>query len=93
MRDSAFKIYKAVVNAPEKPKEDKKEEKKKEDKEEEEEKNEEEEEKKSMITRNRDLLLGCSYFDLSHTGYFEAKVHLTTFLFKNRKYSLMIIFV
>ena len=31
-------------------------------------------EKKSMITRNKELLLSASYFDLAHIGYFEAKV-------------------
>ena len=32
------------------------------------------EEKKNMITRNKELLYSASYFDLSHIGYFEAKV-------------------
>jgi hypothetical protein len=27
-----------------------------------------------MVTKDSDLLLGCSYFDLSHCGYFESKV-------------------
>jgi hypothetical protein len=118
MRDSAFLIYRALANIPEKPpkekKKEKEEEKKKEkeeekkekeedkkengDKEEEGEKGEEEkekeerkkreeerkkrreeeeeEEKKEMVTKDSDLLLGCSYFDLSHCGYFETKVGL-----------------
>jgi len=101
IRDSAFKLYKAIFNAPEKPKEkkeDKKDEKKEETegekseakcdgKEENESKEEEkstddkreasveitEEKEKVMITKNKDLLLGCSYFDLSHCGYIESK--------------------
>merc|ERR1711874_588486 len=31
------------------------------------------EETKSLVTVNKDLLLACSYFDLSHCGYFENK--------------------
>ena len=76
MRDNAFKIYRAIVNTPEPVKEDKKdgkEDEKKDDKEKDDEEKDDVE-KKSMFTRNRDLLLGCSYFDLSHIGYFEAKV-------------------
>jgi len=99
LRDSAFKIYKAICNAPDKPKEkkeDKKEEtesEKSENKEEvkdetkdeikEEAKNVEEkrepsieiteEKEKIMVTKDKDLLLGCSYFDLSHCGYIESK--------------------
>merc|ERR550519_3223234 len=97
IRDSAFKLYKAIYNAHEKPKE-KKEEKKEEsegdkseaknedenkegDKEEDkptEEKREPsveitEEKEKVMVTKDKDLLLGCSYFDLSHCGYIESK--------------------
>ena len=26
-----------------------------------------------MVTKNKDLLLGASYFDLSHCGYIETK--------------------
>ena len=26
-----------------------------------------------MVTKNKDLLLGASYFDLSHSGYIETK--------------------
>ncbi len=29
--------------------------------------------KKKMVTVDKDLLLACSYFDLSHSGYFETK--------------------
>jgi len=99
IRDSAFKLYKAIHNAHEKPKE-KKDEKKEEidgDKvETKDESNEEgkeegkeeakateekrepsveitEEKEKVMITKDKDLLLGCSYFDLSHCGYIESK--------------------
>jgi len=32
-----------------------------------------EEKEKIMVTKNKDLLLGCSYFDLSHCGYIESK--------------------
>merc|ERR1712243_75270 len=32
-----------------------------------------EEKEKIMITKDKDLLLGCSYFDLSHCGYIESK--------------------
>ena len=28
---------------------------------------------KVMVTKNKDLLLGASYFDLSHCGYIETK--------------------
>ncbi len=111
MRDSAFLIYRALANIPEKPPKEKKKEKEEEKKEKEEEKKEngdkeegegekgeeekekeerrkreeerkkrreeeEEEEKKEMVTKDSDLLLGCSYFDLSHCGYFETKVGL-----------------
>jgi len=99
IRDSAFKLYKAIHNAHEKPKE-KKDEKKEEidgDKvETKDESNEEskeegkeeakateekrepsveitEEKEKVMISKDKDLLLGCSYFDLSHCGYIESK--------------------
>merc|ERR1712088_894310 len=33
-----------------------------------------EEKEKVMATKNKDLLLGASYFDLSHCGYIERKV-------------------
>ena len=102
-RDSAFKIYEALSNAPEKPKEEKKKDEKKDDKPEveevvkndapapgpekadegtEEEKMEEnreasveitEEKEKVFVTKNKKLLLGYSYFDLSHCGYMECK--------------------
>ena len=29
-----------------------------------------------MVTNNKEMLLACSYFDLSHCGYFEAKVDI-----------------
>merc|ERR1719239_97656 len=32
-----------------------------------------EEKEKVMVTKNKDLLLGASYFDLSHCGYIETK--------------------
>merc|ERR1740137_266992 len=99
IRDSAFKLYKAIHNAQEKPKEKKEEKKeesevdktevKNENKEESKEENKEEpkpteekrepsveiteEKEKVMITKDKDLLLGCSYFDLSHCGYIESK--------------------
>ena len=74
MRDSAFKIYKKIVSTP-KPDTGKEDKDKKEDKEDEDKQPEVvEEEKKQMVTRNRDLLLAFSYFDLSHIGYIEAKV-------------------
>lgn len=76
MRDNAFNIYKAIANAPEKVEnksEDKDKDDEKEKKKDKEEDKDKEEEKKSMISRNKELLLSCSYFDLSHTGYFEAK--------------------
>ena len=59
----------------EKDKKDKDDEKDKdgEDKEKEKESEEKEKEKK-MVTNDKKLLLSCSYFDLSHCGYFEAKV-------------------
>ena len=103
-RDSAFKIYEALANAAEKPKEDKKKEDKKDEKKEEksaeveevnkgeatdhksdeptEDKTEEnreasveitEEKEKVVITKNKKLLFGCSYFDQSHCGYIESK--------------------
>merc|ERR1719471_1515058 len=103
-RDSAFKIYEALANAAEKPKEDKKKEEKKDEKKEEksaeveevnkgeatdhksdeptEDKTEEnreasveitEEKEKVVITKNKKLLFGCSYFDQSHCGYIESK--------------------
>jgi len=51
----------------------KEEEKKKRDEEKKKKEEEEEEKKKNTVTMNKDLLLACSYFDLSHIGYFEAK--------------------
>jgi len=99
IRDSAFKLFKAINCAPvpEKASKEKKEDKKEEvvvDKKddsnnmdtetgEEEKKSEEKpreasveitaEEKKVMVTKNKDLLFGCSYFDLNHSGYIETK--------------------
>merc|ERR1712126_716273 len=32
-----------------------------------------EEKEKVMVTKNKDLLLGASYFDLTHCGYIETK--------------------
>ena len=29
--------------------------------------------KKKIVTKDKDLLLACSYFDLGHCGYFETK--------------------
>lgn len=51
----------------------KEDEKKKRDEEKKKKEEEEEEKKKNTVTMNKDLLLACSYFDLSHIGYFEAK--------------------
>jgi len=99
IRDSAFKLYKAIHNAHEKPKEKKEDKKedievdKSEDKTESKDESKEEvkeedkpteekrepsveiteEKEKIMITKDKDLLLGCSYFDLSHCGYIESK--------------------
>lgn len=86
MRDNAFNIYKEIVSskAPE-PVEKKKDEKEKtkdgekdkkddeKEKDSEKEKEKAPEEKKKMVTNNKEMLLACSYFDLSHCGYFEAK--------------------
>merc|ERR1711971_39555 len=102
-RDSAFKIYEALTNAPEKPKEDKKKDDKKDEKPEieevnpkpettenpeetlapSEEKAEEEqreasveiteEKEKVLVTKNKRLLFGCTYFDMNHCGYIENK--------------------
>ena len=33
----------------------------------------EKESKNLKVTKDRDLLLACSYFDLGHCGYFETK--------------------
>jgi hypothetical protein len=82
MRDHAFNIYKEIVSAP--APEIKEKEKKSEEKDAEKdserdsekkdvEKEKEVEEKKKMVTNNKELLLSCSYFDLSHCGYFEPK--------------------
>ena len=32
-----------------------------------------EEKEKVLVTKDKNLLLGCSYFDLSHCGYLESK--------------------
>ena len=55
----------------------KEDEKKKRDEEKKKKEEEEEEKKKNTVTMNKDLLLACSYFDLSHIGYFESKVGST----------------
>jgi len=100
IRDSAFKLYKAIQAAPDKPKDEKKEKKEEvvtpveatkeaasasveaDNKGDEEKPSEEkreasvemvEEKEKVMVTKNKDLLLGASYFDLSHCGYIETK--------------------
>ena len=99
IRDSAFKLYKAIHNAHEKPKEKKEDKKEETDVDKSEAKNESkdetkegekdedkpteekrepsveitEEKEKVMVTKDKDLLLGCSYFDLSHCGYIESK--------------------
>jgi len=101
IRDSAFKLYKAIQAAPDKPKEEKKDKKDEvtipveatkegaaaatadtETKGDEEKPSEEkressvemvEEKEKMMVTKNKDLLLGASYFDLTHCGYIETK--------------------
>ena len=102
-RDSAFKIYEALTNAPEKPKEDKKKDDKKDEKPEIEEVNSKpetsenseenpapteekaeeeqreasveitEEKEKVLVTKNKKLLFGCTYFDMNHCGYIENK--------------------
>ena len=81
MRDSGFKLYKALVNASEKPSVEQNDKNKDTTNSEasEETKNEEnsedntEKSKKKVITKDKDLLLACSYFDLGHCGYFETK--------------------
>jgi len=75
MRDHAFNVYKAIMEAkaPEKKVKEKKDGEKEDDKDKEKDKEEKQSEDKKMVTYNKDLLLSCSYFDLSHCGYFEAK--------------------
>ena len=34
---------------------------------------EKEKEKDKMVTMDKELLFACSFFDLSHIGYFESK--------------------
>ncbi len=36
-------------------------------------KKKEEKKKHLMVTKDKELLMACSYFDLSHCGYFETK--------------------
>ena len=98
-RDSAFKIYEALTNAAEKPKEEKKKDEKKDEKPEIEEVNSKpesveipvetseekveeereasveitEEKEKVLVTINKKLLFGCTYFDMNHSGYIENK--------------------
>ena len=52
---------------------------------EEKEKEKEKEKDKKMVTNDKRMLLSCSYFDLSHCGYFEAKV---SFFFNFSSYCL-----
>jgi hypothetical protein len=88
MRDSGFKLYRAVVEEAEKPKVVAADNAAKEDikesdgdtnsseptnKKEEETKSEAADTKKKIVTKDKDLLLACSYFDLGHCGYFETK--------------------
>merc|ERR1719410_1460609 len=85
MRDSGFKLYKAIcvsaeksVETLDKSKNDENEKKSEEAKESDEKKTEEkktevEKPKTKVLTKDRDLLLACSYFDLGHCGYFETK--------------------
>ena len=37
------------------------------------EKEKEKEKDKKMVTMDKELLFACSFFDLSHIGYFESK--------------------
>ena len=84
MRDSGFKLYKAICVSAEKSSvenldksknaddaEKKSEDTKSEDTNEK--KTEVEKTKTKVLTKDRDLLLACSYFDLGHCGYFETK--------------------
>merc|ERR1711899_38762 len=102
MRDSGFKLYKSLINASEKPVEEKKSENGGENNSAsdenakinsittEENSNAASESsnnennssdttsnksstKKKIVTKDKDLLLACSYFDLGHCGYFETK--------------------
>lgn len=79
MRDSGFKVYKAVVEAAEKSSDSgeksasKSSEASGKEPEPEEEEKDDAKTKKKTITKNKDLLLACSYFDLGHCGYFETK--------------------
>ena len=79
MRDSGFKLYKAICISAEKgapeaiPDKKSDDEKKDEASEKDEEAKKEEKSKKKVLTKDRDLLLACSYFDLGHCGYFETK--------------------
>ncbi len=81
MRDSGFKLYKAIVEAKStnETKEDTKDKDKskdggnKEEKEKERTFTEEAAKEKKIVTVDKDLLLACSYFDLGHCGYFESK--------------------
>ena len=66
MRDSGYKIYRSITDqqpaaaaAPAKASESPKE--------------GEETEPKKLVTRNKELLMACSYFDLGHGGYIETK--------------------
>ena len=60
-------------NGGDKEEEEGKEKEKKQRDEKEEKKRDDEDDEKEMVTKDLDLLLGCSYFDLSHCGYFETK--------------------
>jgi hypothetical protein len=84
MRDSGFKLYRVIFDAPEKAKDtkeskdakesrDKKDESKEEASEETPGAAAEEAAKKKLVSVKKDLLLACSYFDLGQSGYIESR--------------------
>lgn len=73
MRDSGFKLYKVILNEGQGQAEKKEEEKKAEASEKPTDKTEDKKTEEKIVTKDRDLLLACSYFDLGHCGYFETK--------------------
>ena len=75
MRDSGFKLYRAIVDTKQddKSKEPKEETKEDETKEERKFKEVKENNTKKVVTVDKELLMACSYFDLGHCGYFESK--------------------
>ncbi|RZF35029.1 hypothetical protein LSTR_LSTR009621 [Laodelphax striatellus] len=72
MRDFAFRIYRALVDAPEKPKEEK-EEKDDDRKDRKEKKDKKKKDKVKMVTEDPHLLLAFVYFDQTQCGYILDK--------------------